>query len=34
MLKVVSQQLRGTLTMTFERNFVVNDFTEMDQHTY
>ena len=31
--KVLSQQLRDTLTTAFGRHFTVEDFTEMDQHT-
>ena len=34
MFKVLTQQLRGTLTMAFERYFTVQDFTDMYQHTY
>ena len=30
--KVLSQQLRGTLTTAFERHVKIEDFTEMDQH--
>ena len=33
MLKVLSQQLRGTMAMAFERHLIVTDFTDMDQHT-
>ena len=32
MFKFLSQQLRYTLTTAFERNFTVEDFTEMDLH--
>ena len=32
MFKVLSQQLRDTLTMAFERHLTVEDFTDMDQH--
>ena len=32
MFKVLSQQLRGTLTMEFERHLTIEDFTDMDQH--
>ena len=32
MFKVLSQQLRGTLTMEFERHLAIEDFTDMDQH--
>ena len=32
MSKVLPQQLRGTLTMAFERHLTIEDFTEMDQH--
>ena len=32
-LKVISQQLRGTLTTAFERHFADEDFTDMDEHT-
>ena len=31
MFKVLSQQLRGTLTLTLKRHFTVEDFIEMDQ---
>ena len=31
MFKVLSQQLRGTLTMEFERHLTIEDFTDMDQ---
>ena len=30
--KVLSQQLRGTLTTTFERHLIIEDFTDMDQN--
>ena len=30
MFKVLSQQLRGTLTSTFERHLTVEDYTSMD----
>ena len=33
MLKVLSHQLRGTLTTEFERHLIVEDFTDMNQHT-
>ena len=33
MFKVLSKQLWGTLTTTYERHFANEDFTEMDQHT-
>ena len=32
MFKVLSQQLRGTLTTVFERHLTIKDFTDMDQH--
>ena len=32
MFKVLSQQLRGTLTTAFKRYFTVEDFKDMDQH--
>ena len=32
MFKVLSQQVRGTLTMTFEIHLTIEDFTDMDQH--
>ena len=32
MFKVLSQQLRGTLTTAFERYLTIEDFTDMDQH--
>ena len=31
-LKVLSQQLPGALTTTFEIYFTVEDFTDMDHH--
>ena len=31
--KVLSQQLRNTLTTTFERHLTVEDFTDMDRHS-
>ena len=34
MLKVLSQQLQGTLTTTFERHFTNEDFMEMDRHKF
>ena len=34
MFKVRLQHLQGTLTTAFEKHFAVEDFTEMDQHTY
>ena len=33
MFKVLSQQLRVTLTMAFERHLTVEYFMDMDQHT-
>ena len=27
-----SQQLQGTLTTAFERHFIIEDFTDVDQH--
>ena len=32
MFKVLSQQLRGTLTTTFEKHFTIEDFKDVDQH--
>ena len=32
MFKVLSQQLRGTLTTAFERHLNTEDFTDMDQY--
>ena len=32
MFKVLSQQLRGTLTTAFERHVTIEDFTDMNQH--
>ena len=32
MFKVLSQQIRSTLTTTFERHLTIEDFTNMDQH--
>ena len=32
MSKVLSQQLRGTLTKAFERHLTIQDITDMDQH--
>ena len=32
MFKILSQQLRGTLTTAFEINLTTEDFTDMDQH--
>ena len=32
MFKVLSRQLRGILTMAFERHLIIEDFTDMDQH--
>ena len=34
MFKVLSQQLRGTLTTTFERHLTTEDLTDMDQHMF
>ena len=34
MFKVLSQQLRGTLTTVFARYFTVEGFTDMDQHKW
>ena len=34
MLKVLSQQLQGTLTTTFERHFTNEDFMEMDRRKF
>ena len=31
-IKILSQQLQGTLTTAFERHFTNEDFTDMDQH--
>ena len=31
-IEVLSQQLRGTLTMVFEWHLTVDDFADMDQH--
>ena len=33
MFKVFSQQLRGTLTIAFERHLTVEGFMDMDKHT-
>ena len=32
MLKVLSEQLQGTMTTAFERHFTIEDFMDMDQH--
>ena len=32
MLKVLSEQLQGTMTTAFERHFTTEDFMDMDQH--
>ena len=32
MIKVLSQQLRGTLTTAFERHLTIEDFTDMVEH--
>ena len=32
MFKILSQQLRGTLTTAFERHLTIEDFTDMDEH--
>ena len=32
MFKVISQQLRGTLTTTFGRHLSIQDFMDMDLH--
>ena len=32
MIKVLSQQLRGTLTTAFERHLTIEDFTDMVQY--
>ena len=32
MFKVLSQQLRGTLTTAFERHLTIEDFPDLDQH--
>ena len=34
MFKVLSQELRLTLTKPFERHLAIVDFTDMDQHRY
>ena len=34
MFKVLSRQLRGTLTKAFEGQLSVEDFTDIDQHTW
>ena len=34
MLKVLPQQLLGTLTKTFERHLTVEDFTDMAEHAF
>ena len=34
MFKVLSRQLRGTLTKAFEGQLPVEDFTDIDQHTW
>ena len=33
MFKALSQELRDTLTTTFDRHFTIEDFTEMGQNT-
>ena len=32
MFKVLSKQLRGTLTTAFERHMTIKNFTDMDHH--
>ena len=34
MFKVLSRQLRGTLTKAFEGQLQVEDFTDIDQHAW